>query len=475
MSKKREEKSGEGELDLGLISEAPGVSAQNPFSITGLTGTIRDLLEANLDEVWVTGEVSNYRSPGSGHLYFTLKDETATLSAVMFRPDARRVGFVLEDGMAVLARGTITVYEARGQYQLQVVEITTRGRGGLQQRFEELKRKLQAEHLFDLDRKRPLPVFPEVIGVVTSLQGAVLQDMLRILQRRAPGIRIKVRGVRVQGTEAAAEIAEAIGAFGAEGNVDLLVVARGGGSLEDLWAFNEEPVACALAACAVPTISAVGHETDFTIADFVADVRAPTPSAAAELLSRDWNEWREVLVKIEARLGRSARQALARDRNRLENLASSYALREPRRVVRQWTQRLDDLRTNLDALALNDLQERKQHLRLMASRLAAHHPTRTLERRREHLAQITARLRALGPQATLDRGYALVLDAGGHPVSQATKALEGKAVEIVLSKGAIGANLTGVRPRRTLLEALGAQSAETTKPAAPLKKKGPKK
>jgi len=475
MKRKREEKSSGDELDLGLISEAPGESAQNPISITDLTGTIRDLLESNLGEVWVTGEISNYRAPGSGHLYFTLKDETATLQAVMFRPDARRVGFTLEDGMAVLARGSITVYEVRGQYQLQVAEIQTRGQGSLQQRFEELKRKLQAEHLFDLDRKRPLPVFPEVIGIVTSLQGAVLQDMLQILQRRGPGIRIKVRGVRVQGAGAAEEIAEAIGAFSAEGDVDLLVVARGGGSLEDLWAFNEEPVARALAACSVPTISAVGHETDFTIADFVADVRAPTPSAAAELLTRDWSEWRESVGELAVRLGRSTRQALARHRQSLEHLVSSYALREPRRVVRQWAQRLDDLRENLYALTLNTVYERKSKLRLMATRLVSHHPARELERRREHLTQMAARLRALGPQATLDRGYALVLDPAGHLVSKATKTLEGHKVEIVLSQGTIGANLTEAQLRRTLLEALASKSANESKPSAPVKKKKPKK
>ncbi|MCE0496510.1 MAG: exodeoxyribonuclease VII large subunit [Methylacidiphilales bacterium] len=475
MKKKREEKSKSGELDLGLVPETPGASAQNPISITDLTGTIRDLLEANLGEVWVSGEISNYRAPGSGHLYFTLKDETATLQAVMFRPDARRIGFELEDGMAVLARGSITVYEARGQYQLQVAEIRTRGQGSLQQRFEELKRKLQAEHLFDLDRKRPLPVFPEVIGVVTSLQGAVLQDMLQILQRRGPGIRIKVRGVRVQGTGAAEEIAEAISAFGVEGHVDLLVVARGGGSLEDLWAFNEEPVARALAACAVPTISAVGHETDFTIADFVADVRAPTPSAAAELLTRDWSEWRESVRELEARLGRSTRQVLARHREHLDHLASSYALREPRRVVRQWAQRLDDLRDNLYARTLNTVHERQHRLRLVEARLASHHPARELQRQRGHLEQLTARLRALGPQATLDRGYALVLDPAGHPVSQATKALEGRAVEIVLSQGTVEANLTNAQPKRTLLEALGAKSTEAIKSAAPVKKKKTKK
>src|SRR5271156_4773298 len=213
---------------LGLEVELPGVSAQNPISITDLTATIRELLETGLGEVWVAGEISNFRAPGSGHLYFTLKDPTATLAAVMFVREARRIGFALADGQAVLARGTITVYEARGQYQIQVAEIRARGQGSLQQRFEELKRKLAAEGLFDLDRKRPLPVFPESIGIVTSLQGAVLQDMLNVLKRRAPGIRILVRGVRVQGLGAAQEIAEAVAAFNADQNIDLLVVARGG-------------------------------------------------------------------------------------------------------------------------------------------------------------------------------------------------------------------------------------------------------
>jgi len=332
---------------LALEIETPGVSAQNPISVADLTATIRDLLETGIGEVWVAGEISNFRAPGSGHLYFTLKDATATLSAVMFQREAKRVGFALADGQAVLARGTITVYEARGQYQIQVAEIRARGQGSLQQRFDELKRRLAAENFFDLDRKRPLPVFPEVIGIVTSLQGAVLQDMLQILQRRAPGIAIRVRGVRVQGIGAAQEIAEAIAAFSSDKNIDLLVVARGGGSLEDLWAFNEEIVARALAACSVPTISAVGHETDFTIADFVADLRAPTPSAAAELLTRDWTEWRQTIEKLHARLERTTRQVLADHRRNLARLASSYALREPRRVVRQWAQKLDDLQENL--------------------------------------------------------------------------------------------------------------------------------
>jgi exodeoxyribonuclease VII large subunit len=474
---KRKSKSAKPEQDipgLGLEIETPGLSAQNPITITDLTATIRDLLETSLGEIWVAGEISNLRSPGSGHLYFTLKDETATLAAVMFQREARRAGFALQDGQAVLARGAVTVYEARGQYQLQVVEIRPRGQGSLQQRFEELKRRLAAEHLFDLERKRSLPVFPEVIGVVTSLQGAVLQDMLHILQRRAPGIRILVRGVRVQGTGAAQEIAAAVGAFSAEKNIDLLVVARGGGSLEDLWAFNEEAVARALAACPVPTISAVGHETDFTIADFVADLRAPTPSAAAEMLTRDWNEWRETLLKLRERLERTARQSVGDHRRHLARLASSYALREPRRVVRQWTQRLDDLRENLHAAAHNSIQSRQQDLRLLRARLTARHPARELERRRNHLAQLFARLRALGPQATLDRGYALVLDQQGHPLSHAGRTSDGQAVRIVLSKGIVGATLNRPEPEKTLLDVLAPDKTAEI-PATPKKRKPRKK
>ena len=472
MKRKRAEKSEALEADLGLKVEMPGRSAQNPISIADLTATIRDLLETGVGEVWVAGEISNFRAPGSGHLYFTLKDETTTLAAVMFQREARRAGFALEDGQAVLARGTITVYEARGQYQLQVAEVRARGQGTLQQRFEELKRRLAAENLFDLERKRPLPVFPEVIGVVTSLQGAVLQDILQILQRRAPGISIRVRGVRVQGLGAAQEIAEAIGAFNADGNVDLVIVARGGGSLEDLWAFNEEVVARALAACEVPTVSAVGHETDFTIADFIADLRAPTPSAAAELITRDWAEWREEIGDLRVRLERTARQVLLNHRRELARLSSSYALREPRRVVRQWAQRLDDLRENLYAAAHNTLQERTNTLRTLEARLAMQHPSRALERRREHLGHLAARLRALGPQGTLDRGYALVLDEKGHPISKAASSLEGKSARIVLGKGTLGVEIKQVAPDKTLAHAL---APESIAPASPAVKKAKSK
>jgi exodeoxyribonuclease VII large subunit len=451
MKRKRPEKE---EPGLGLVLESPGDSPRLPITVTALTAAIRDVLEKGLGEVWVAGEISNFRSPGSGHLYFTLKDATATLAAVMFRAEAARVGFPLRDGQAVLARGTVTVYEARGQYQLQVAEIQARGQGGLQQRFEELKKKLQAEGLFETERKRELPVFPETVAIVTSLQGAVLQDMLRILQRRAPGIRILVRGVRVQGAGAAQEIADAIGAFSSENRADLLVVARGGGSLEDLWSFNEEIVARALAACALPTISAVGHETDFTIADFVADLRAPTPSAAAELLTREWSDWRELVRGLGKRLDRNVRQTLLLHRQELARLASSYALREPRRVVREWAQRLDDLRQEMGAAAGRAILARKNLLQLRESQLQAHHPARELARRRAHFDHLAARLRSLGPQATLDRGYALVLDSAGQPIRKADPALEGQMARIALSRGALDATILKAHPKQGLAETL---------------------
>jgi exodeoxyribonuclease VII large subunit len=455
--------------ELGLTVEQPGDSMRTPISVGALTSAIRDVLEENLGEVWVAGEISNFRSPGSGHLYFTLKDAEATLAAVMFRQEAARAGFALRDGQAVLARGSITVYEARGQYQLQVIEIQQRGQGTLQQRFEELKRRLQAEGLFELERKRELPVFPESVGLVTSLQGAVLQDMLRILARRAPGVRIFVRGVRVQGVGAEHEIAGAVRAFSDENAVDVLVVARGGGSFEDLWCFNEEVVARALAAAPMPTISAVGHETDFTIADFVADLRAPTPSAAAELLTRDWSDWRETIATLHRRMDRHVRTVLGQHRRHLARLAESYALREPRRVVREWAQRLDDLRQQLGAATGRALRARRDLVRLRETQLQGHHPRRELARRRAQVDQLAARLRALGPQATLDRGYALVLDGEGRPLREAQAALAGQPARIALSKGALDATITASHPSATLDE-LFRPPAPPKPPAAPAKK-----
>lgn len=412
-----------------------GSTAETAYSIADLTSTIREVLEESVGEVWVTGEISNFRNPGSGHLYFTLKDATATLNAVMFRGDASRVGFALKDGLAVLAKGRITVYEARGQYQLQVMQLRPRGQGSLQEKFEALKRKLDAEGLFDSDRKRELPVFPETIGIVTSLQGAVLQDFTKILSRRAPGIRILVRGVRVQGDGAATEIAEAIAAFNRDKNVEVIVIARGGGSLEDLWQFNEESLARAIAASELPTISAVGHETDFTIADFVADLRAPTPSAAAELVSREWQEWRDEVAALRQRMERAVQSTLRDRRAQWERLRQSYVFREPRRVIEQMQQRVDDLIELLRDNLRRGVEGRRHQLDMIRLRWAAVDPRQTIARRKEQLAQWEARLRALGPAATLQRGYALVLDADGKIIREANAKLAGKNATVRLAKG----------------------------------------
>jgi len=446
----------DGTLDLWAAPEPPtppsarggGGSGGELAALTvgQLTRRIRSILEGQLGEVWVRGEISNFRNPGSGHLYFTLKDEEGVLNAVMFRTDAARLAAPLRDGQAVRLRGRITVYEARGQYQIQVAEVRPEGAGTLQERFEALKRKLLAEGLFEAERKKPLPVFPERVGIVTALQGAVIQDFCRILQRRAPGIRIFVRGVRVQGIGAAEEIAEAIGAFSEENRVDLLVIARGGGSLEDLWAFNEEIVARALAASSLPTISAVGHETDFTIADFVADLRAPTPSAAAELLSRDWADWRAEVAQQGARLERAVRQRIAWDRERWRSLQANPIFREPRRAVARLGQRIDDLADELGKGLRRAVAQRRRELESVGAGWEAVDLRQAVARRREEIGHWEARLRALGPEATLARGYALILDEKGKPVRRAAAVKLREKVAIRLADGTLHARVEGPLP-----------------------------
>jgi exodeoxyribonuclease VII large subunit len=413
----------------------PGKTADQPFSVGALTAQIRFLLEDRIGEVWVAGEISNLRSPGSGHIYFTLKDADATLAAVMFRGEASRLRFKLADGMAATVRGPLTVYEPRGQYQIQALEIRPQGVGTLQQQFEVLKRKLAAEGLFETSRKRALPVFPETIGVISSLQAAGLQDFLKIIKRRAPGVRIQIRDVRVQGDGAAAEIATAIEAFNKDAVAQILIIARGGGSLEDLWAFNEEIVARALAASKIPTVSAIGHEIDFTIADFVADLRAPTPSAAAELIVRDWKEWLEELAQWQARLTRETASRLQQYRARWNQLRSSALFREPVRLVRQAQQRVDDLRDALRLGLKKAVRDKRHKLEKTLLRWKALDPRKQIKQHRFHLKQWEARIRTLGPQGTLDRGYAMVLDESGKIIKKAIRQLVGKKTKVILSRG----------------------------------------
>ena len=452
-------------LEVVLLDpETASPSTETPvFSVSELTRTIRSCLEQEIGNVWVEGEVSNFRHQSSGHQYFTLKDDRAQLACVLFRSNTGpRVK--LADGMSVQAFGQLTVYEQRGQHQLVVQLVQPKGLGALQARFEALKRKLQAEGLFAADRKRALPRFPARVGIVTSPTGAALRDMLNILTRRAPWVRVLVNPVRVQGSGAATEIARAVDEFNewrgsADRSVDLIIVARGGGSIEDLWEFNEEVLARSLAASRLPTVSAVGHEIDFTIADFVADLRAPTPSAAAELIAPDGTELRRQLAGTTAWLARRVADRLTQERERLRGLSRGALAREAQRRLESARQQVDlaedalergvqaglnQARVNLArlsaGLAVGQLaagigakRENVGHLRWrMGTLLAAEQ-----EGRRARLERVRGLLRVLGPQATLERGYSITTDARGMILQSTAGARKGEALVTRLSDGEV--------------------------------------
>ncbi|MGH7267157.1 MAG: exodeoxyribonuclease VII large subunit, partial [Candidatus Rokuibacteriota bacterium] len=317
------------------------------LTVTELTAALKDTLESRFGGLWVEGEISNLRVQASGHVYFTLKDDGAQIRAVLFRSRARRLRFEPGDGLHVLAFANLDVYAPRGEYQLVCEILEPKGLGALQLAFEQLKRRLHAEGLFDPGRKRPLPPFPRRVGLVTSPTGAAVRDFLRVLTRRFAGVHVVVSPVRVQGETAAAEIAQALQELNRLGGFDVLVVARGGGSLEDLWAFNEEVVARAIAASKIPVVSAVGHEIDVTIADFVADLRAPTPSAAAELLVREKAQLVAQVTSLGERLCRGLRRGLSRLAERLAALERRRVLTDPPRPLRDWHRRVDDLALRL--------------------------------------------------------------------------------------------------------------------------------
>jgi exodeoxyribonuclease VII large subunit len=407
-----------------------------PLTVTELSRGLRDLLEAGFPDVWVAGELSMPKTYDSGHTYFTLKDAEAQLPAVLFRGAAGGVRFKLEHGLEVLARGRVSHYAGSGRTQLIVSELRPKAMGALQLAFEQLKKKLEAEGLFDPARKRPLPPMPERIGLVTSRQGAALRDMLTILRRRFTGLHIRLIPVAVQGEGAAAQIARAIEDFNEQfPDTEVLLVGRGGGSLEDLWAFNEEPVARAIAASVIPVVSCVGHETDFTIADFVADLRAPTPSAAAELVVPEKAALVSTLEDARRRL-RLALAGLVREREeRLRRLAASPRLRDPRRLYEEAAQRLDGLSERLP----NGLRGLAQRLEERLGRADLFALTRAVQTRLSHagkdLALQAGRLNALSPLAVLSRGYAIALRADGRAVRRAAEVAPGDRIRVKVHDG----------------------------------------
>ncbi len=391
-----------------------GSSRPEPLTITALTRQVKDHLEGRFRDLWVMGEISNFKRYSSGHCYFSLKDAGAQLSCVLWRGNAEQLRFQPADGQHVVAWGRVSVYEPRGQYQFVADFLELAGLGALAAAFEALKKKLDAEGLFAAERKRPIPSFPRTIGIVTSPTGAAVRDLLKVILGRWPRIEILLAPVRVQGEGAAREIAEAIGMVNRHGRADVMIVGRGGGSLEDLWAFNEEVVARAIAASRIPVISAVGHEIDFTIADFVADLRAATPSHAGELVVPERAAVDRELARAADALPRALLRRVAQDREQLRALASNWALRSPLERITQLRQRLDEL------------QERVQPLGAEA-----------ITRRREHLGMCAAQLEGLSPLRVLDRGFSVTVLDDGTVVRDAGQVKPGERVMTRLRKGRV--------------------------------------
>ncbi len=420
------------EVDLG----GGGTRAE---SVTEFTRRVKALLEHGLKPGWVRGEVSNLRIQASGHVYFSLKDAGAQVRAVMFRGDAARQTVRLREGGQMVVYGEASVYEARGEYQLIVRAVVDDGTGRLQREFEALKARLAAEGLFDREKKRPLPRLPRTVGFVTSPTGAAAQDFLRILARRGWSGRVVVLPAKVQGEGAAEECAAMIAAAndpaacGVE--FDLLVVGRGGGSLEDLWAFNEEILVRAVAASRVPVVSAVGHEIDFTLCDFAADVRAETPSAAAELISSGFVAEAERLARLARALGGEVEAMVGSARDRLDGLGARLKLLSPAAQVERGWLRLDDLRNRSEAALEHALQARRHDAALLAGRLAAVSPARRVEAESQRLLGFWKRLQAASPASVLNRGFAIVRDAEGRPVTRAAALRAGERVGLEFGDG----------------------------------------
>jgi exodeoxyribonuclease VII large subunit len=433
------------------------------WSVAELTARISTVLSAQFANLWVEGEVSNFRPAQSGHLYFTLKDAKAAVKCVCFRSQAMRLKFRPEDGLKLIVRGSISVYEPRGEYQIYVEHIEPAGLGALQLAFEQLKKRLEAEGLFDEARKKALPMLPRRIGVVTSPTGAAVRDIVRILRRRFPGLHLILYPVRVQGDGAAEEIVAALNYFNRKKLVDVILVGRGGGSIEDLWAFNEEIVARAIAASAIPVVSGVGHETDFTIADFVADVRASTPSAAAEIVVKSRQEFQRHLLELEHKISQRARYLLLEYRHHLKELSTHIGFRRLEDLLRRHRQQTDELTSRL-GVALQGRLERLRHrytiagtriasfdlrmrLRTLGLRLAQRSTELGVRMERffvgkiQQLERLQLQLDERSPLRVLQRGYAICTDANGNVVTAAEQVALGAEVNVQLAVGRLGAEV----------------------------------
>jgi exodeoxyribonuclease VII large subunit len=439
------------QLQFNLMPE------RRAFTVTELTGKIRDLFARNFTDIWVTGEISNCHEAQSGHIYCTLKDERSQVKCVCFKNQLRTMKFRPEDGLHVTVRGSISVYESRGEYQIYVEHIEPVGLGALQLAFEQLKRRLEAEGLFSADRKKPLPLLPNRIGLITSPRGAAVRDVVRILRRRFRNVHLTLYPVRVQGDGASAEIVRAVQFFNRQKIVDVLIIARGGGSLEDLWAFNEEEVVRAIAVSEIPIISGIGHETDFTIADFVADVRASTPSAAAELVVQTRREFDKHIADLRDALTEQIRYRILVLIRRVHELGDRRGFRRPLDLLRQQRQRTDELTSRLaHGLRANVQNSRRRftttHMRIVSfdfrmkiaalrlrlekrsSDLAAR-AERLLRAKRERLDRLRLQLEERSPLRVLERGYAIATNAAGQVLRDAAQVAVGDTVNVHLHRG----------------------------------------
>ena len=444
---------------MNHLDESSQSRQQQIFTVTRLNSAVRMILEQDLGLVWLTGELSNLAMPSSGHWYFSLKDISAQVRCAMFKGNNRRVPFRPQDGMQVLVQARVSLYEPRGDYQLIIESMQPAGDGMLALRFEELKRRLGAEGLFDEGRKRPLPREPRAVGLITSATGAALHDMLTVLGRRAPDLPVFIYPTQVQGSAAISQIVAAITLANRRAEVDVLIVGRGGGSLEDLWCFNEEAVARAIAHSAIPVVSAVGHEVDVTISDFAADLRAPTPSAAAELVAPDRSARAQRLVHLKQRLVQAISRRQTAARHGFALLQKRLDHQDPKRRLEQQSQRLDELSGRLQQLLNLRLHQGERRLANLELRLQARSPEKLLAagKRRHQLAQerlhtlmnkrqdlaahrlamLSARLDGISPLATLGRGYSITRTPSGEVISRAAQVSPGQQLVTTLAEGSL--------------------------------------